>query len=189
MPAILLDLPAGFETARLVARIPRAGDGAALHAAIIASRESLRRWPASLPWILQPQSVESSEVFCRHAAAAFQNRSDFSMLLMLRDTGECAGCLSLHPQDPAVPAYKIGYWCRQSRQRQGLTTEAVRGACCYARQYLHAGRLEIRCDELNLASAGVAERTGFMREACLRQDAITPEGELRNTLVFSYIPV
>lgn len=188
MPAILLDLPAAFETARLLARVPMAGDGAALHDAILASRESLLRWPASLPWILLPQSVESSEAFCRRACSAFQSRSDFSMLLTLRDSGEVAGCLSLHPQNALVPAYKIGYWCRLSLQRRGLMTEAVQGLCRYARQSLNAARLEIRCDEQNLASSGVAERAGFVREACLHHDAITPAGELRNTLVFGYIP-
>jgi RimJ/RimL family protein N-acetyltransferase len=46
----------------------------------------------------------------------------------------------------------------------------------------------IRCDARNTRSAAVAERLGFVREAHLRNEARSTDGELRDTLVFSLIP-
>ena len=59
MPAILhprlLELPERFETDKLVLRAYRAGDGAALFAAVNEDREDLSQW---LPWVDNHQSVD-----------------------------------------------------------------------------------------------------------------------------------
>ena len=66
---ILLDLPASIDTARLLLRAPRAGDGPAVFAAISGSLPEVRRFPASLPWVADEPSVEAFEVWCRSARA------------------------------------------------------------------------------------------------------------------------
>jgi RimJ/RimL family protein N-acetyltransferase len=64
----------------------------------------------------------------------------------------------------------------------------VRLLADYAFETLKANRLEIRCDELNVRSAAIPQRLGFVREGCLRNNATAPDGKLRNMLVFSLIP-
>ena len=66
--------------------------------------------------------------------------------------------------------------------------EAVRLLADFAFNELHANRVMIRCDARNARSAGVAERLGFVREACLRNEARANDGSLRDTLIFALTP-
>jgi len=45
----------------------------------------------------------------------------------------------------------------------------------------------IRCDAENARSAAVPRRLGFTQEGLMRRDSAAPNGELRDTLVFSLI--
>ena len=66
--------------------------------------------------------------------------------------------------------------------------EAVRLLANYAFDTLKANRLEIRCDELNVRSAAIPQRLGFVQEGRLRNNAVATDGRLRTMLVFSLIP-
>ncbi|MBI3229033.1 MAG: hypothetical protein HYZ45_02250 [Burkholderiales bacterium] len=57
---ILLNLPDHLETSRLHMRVPRAGDGAQVYAAVCESLPALRQFTASLPWVVGEQSEENS---------------------------------------------------------------------------------------------------------------------------------
>jgi RimJ/RimL family protein N-acetyltransferase len=52
---------------------------------------------------------------------------------------------------------------------------------------LAANRVEIRCDSRNDRSRRVAEGSGFTFEGRYRRDSLTPDGLLRDTLVFSML--
>jgi len=97
------------------------------------------------------------------------------------------GGTGLHVHDWDIAYFEIGYWIRASAQGHGYVTEAVRLLTDYVFDTLKASRVEIRCDELNVRSAAVPRRLGYVEEGLLRNDSTTPEGELRNTLVFSLI--
>ena len=84
---LLLDLPEQFDTGRLHLRVPRAGDGAALYAAVAESLPELRRFLASLPWVAAEPSPEASEAWCRNAAANFLARRDLPFLMFERESG------------------------------------------------------------------------------------------------------
>ena len=181
---LLIDLPEGFETARLAIRAPRAGDGAALLPALDESLPQLRRFLASLPWVAAEQTLESSEVFCRNAHANFVGRKDFPFLIFEQDSGEIAGVVGLHRVNWGVPKAEIGYWVRTSRAGRGYIGEAVEALCAYAFEHFRAVRLEIVTDEENIASRRVAERCGFALEATLRHERRSPAGDLRNTCIY-----
>ena len=61
---ILLDIPESFETERLLIRVPRAGDGPELNAAVLETFEGLQPW---MPWAKERPSVEKSEENSRRA--------------------------------------------------------------------------------------------------------------------------
>lgn len=185
---ILLDLPARVDTARLVLRPPRAGDGAALHAAIAESLPELRRFLASLPWVGRPQSVDASESFCRHAEANFLARKDLPFLLFERTSGEIVGATGLHRIDWSTVKAEVGYWVRVSRSGRGYIGEAVGAMTAYAFDHLSAARVEIVTDEENAASRRVAERCGFVLEGVLRSERRAPDGSLRNTCIYARLP-
>jgi RimJ/RimL family protein N-acetyltransferase len=182
---LLLELPGHIDTRRLHLRVPRAGDGAALYAAIVESLPELRRFLASLPWVAAEPSPEASEAWCRNAAANFLARRDLPFLMFEREGGALVGATGLHRTVWETPRTEIGYWCRTTCAGRGYVSEAVAAVARYAHENLRAVRVEIVTDEANLASRRVAERCGFELEGVLRHERRAPDGSLRNTCIYA----
>jgi RimJ/RimL family protein N-acetyltransferase len=181
MNPVLLDIPEEFETARLLIRVPRAGDGAGLNAAVVETLEELRKW---MPWAKEVPSVEKSEENSRRAYAKFLLREDMTLRLIHKETGLFLGSSGLHPRGWEVPKFEIGYWCRTRFEGQGYITEAVRGILRFGFATMGARRVEIHCDLLNGRSMRVAERVGMRREGELRNESVGMDGTLRTMVVF-----
>lgn len=184
MNPILLDFPDHFESARLLIRCPRAGDGAALHEAVIESLDELRPW---MPWAAQPPSVADEEALARRAHARWLLREDLMLILLDKANGRVLGGSGLHRIDWAVPRFEIGYWCRTSCVGRGLITESTNAIAAFAFDVLGARRVEIRMDDRNERSWRVAERCGFALEAVLRQNAVDTAGALRDTRIYARV--
>jgi RimJ/RimL family protein N-acetyltransferase len=63
---------------------------------------------------------------------------------------------------------EVGYWLAREARGQGHATRAVRLICRYGLESLGLERIELLAATENGASARVAERAGFTREAVLR---------------------
>ncbi len=176
-------VPEQFETERLIIRMPQAGDGKVINDAIRESLEDLRLW---MPWARVVPSVAESETFAREAALRFRNREDLPLHLFRKSDGLYLGGSGLHNIAWDVPRFEIGYWLRSSAVGQGYVTEAVDGIAAMAFTKLDAVRLEIRCDARNQRSAAVALRAGFTLEARLQKESRGPDGNLRDTLIFTH---
>jgi ribosomal-protein-serine acetyltransferase len=181
---LLLDLPEQIETDRLLIRAPRPGDGPVVNAAIRESQEELRRW---MIWAQEIPHVQETEEHLRQAAARFALREDMMVLLFHRGTGVFIGASGMHNIDWTVPSLEIGYWLHTAHTGQGYMTEAVLALTDYAMEHFSAERIEIRCDALNRASAAVAERAGFRQEGYFRNHMRSPDGTLRDTLVYAWV--
>lgn len=183
---ILLDIPDAFESERLLLRAPQPGDGEALNQAVLESLEELRPW---MPWAADAPTPADSEEVVRRAAARYQAREDFMLLLWHKESGALVGASGMHRIDWEIPAVEIGYWVRTSMAGQGYITEAVNAITHFAFTTLGAHRVEIRCDEQNVRSAAVARRAGFALEGVLRNERRNHLTlELRNTMIFSRLP-
>lgn len=186
VPGVLREVPPERRTQRLRLRSPRPGDGAQVHAAVVETLAHLRAWPASLPWALQEPSVEASEVYCRESAAAFLRREAL-VYLAFDDAGTLVASTSLHAIDWSVPKFELGFWCRASRQRQGLTAEAARELTRLAFEDLGARHVTALPDEANHASRAVCVAAGLALEGVLRHERVSPDGGLRNTCVYAAV--
>lgn len=188
MDPVLIEVPERIVTERLVVRCPRAGDGAALQAAVAESIDDLRPW---LPWAQAVPGVDEQEALVRGMHARFMLRSDLVYSLWEHDgqgrETRLVGGSGLHRIDWSVPRFEIGYWRRSGCGGQGYVTEAVAALARMAFGELKAARVEIRMDDTNAASWRVAERAGFTLEGVLRRDARTPAGTLRDTRVYAKI--
>lgn len=185
-PAILRDVSTELRSPRLLLRAPRAGDGVAVHEAVVETLSVLRAWPASLPWAMAEPSVAASEVFCRESEAAFIRRTAL-VYLVFDEADRFVASTSLHGIDWSVPRFELGYWCRSSRHRQGLMTEAISCLLDYAFASLGARRVYAGTDEQNHPSRALCEAVGMQLEGILRNDRITPAGELRNSCSYARI--
>ena len=188
MPSpLLVEVPQEIETERLFLRVPRAGDGPALHEAVSESLVELRRFIASVPWVAQEQSAESSEIYCRTALSNFVARKDMPYLLFERESSRLVGCAGLHRPNWDMPRFEVGYWCRAASVGNGFITEAVSALVHLAEARLSAVRLELITDAENTRSRAVADRAGFHLEGVLRNERRAPDGSLRNTCVYARV--
>jgi ribosomal-protein-serine acetyltransferase len=188
MPAIahprLLDLPDRFETDKLVLRAYRAGDGAALFAAINEDREDLSRW---LPWIGNHQSVDDAETYVRNMAGKWITRESLILGIFSKDEKTLYGGTGFHGFDWKVPSCEIGWFLRKSARGQGIGAKAV-GLCCkLAFEHIGANRVWGTVDVLNDRSWRLFERVGFTREAHLRGDSRNHHGIIRDTFAYSML--
>jgi RimJ/RimL family protein N-acetyltransferase len=179
-----LDVPRQIETARMIIRCPRPGDGRIVNEAIHETFASLHIW---MPWAKTLQTPAESENFAREAAARYHKVEDFAVTLWDKQSGEFIGASGLHPRDWSVPSFEIGYWVRASREGQGYVTEAVMALTAFAFEQFGAQRVMIRCDARNRRSAAVAERAGYTLEGVLRNEKRANDGNLRDTLVYARI--
>lgn len=181
MKPILLDFPHQFETERVLLRCPLPGDGPMVNEAIRESHEELKKW---MPFAVNLPSVEESEENIRRAHVKFLLREDLRLHMFLKSSGRFIGSTGLHRINWEVGRFEIGYWLRKVEFGQGLMTETVHGIVHWASEYLHARRIEIRCDARNLRSRKVAERAGFHLEAVLRRDEPDVKSQPSDTTVY-----
>ncbi len=181
----LIPLPDELRSARLVIRPYRPDDAPAVFAAIDESRALLSPW---LPWVHYHRDVGDTRDFCTRAAAGWLLRSSLDLGIFAARDGAYLGGTGIPRLDWRARTFEIGYWLRGAATGQGYVGEAVRMLARLAFEELGANRLEIRCDARNDRSKHVPERLGFPLEARLRNDALDPAGQPRDTLVFAIIP-
>ena len=183
---ILRNVLRELRTDRLLLRCPQEGDGLRVHEAVVETLEQLRAWPASLPWAMFEPSAAASETFCRESAAAFIQRTQL-VYLAFDELGSLVASTSLQTINWSVPKFEVGFWCRASRQRQGLTAEAVAALVRYAFDGLGANRIAALVDEKNLASRAVCESVGMALEGVMRNERVTPNGVFCNTCIYAAV--
>jgi RimJ/RimL family protein N-acetyltransferase len=184
---ILIDLPSEITTERLLLRVPRAGDGPRVNAAVVESAAELAPW---MPWANPTPKVEDTEVWCRQAAAKFLGREQIPFSIYPKDDPTyCIGNAGLHHVYWKIPTAEVGYWIRTSETGKGYATEAVGALVKFAFETMKVNRLQLRCDLKNRRSAGVAERCGFLLEGVMRSDSLDHDGKLRDTCLYSRIRV
>ena len=188
MEPLLEDVPERIDTERLILRCACGSDAAAVNAAVCESIDDLRPY---MPLAQTEPTLARSEADCRRMQAQFLLREELPMFMFERrangSEGDFVGGTGLHRIDWRVRSFEVGYWCRTTRQRRGLVTEAVRALTQTAFEHLRACRVEIRMDDTNQRSWRVAMRTGFVLEGLLRSESLTPQGEPRDTRVYALV--
>ena len=81
----------------------------------------------------------------------------------------------------------LGYWVRESAQRQGAATAAARLLSLYAFAVLNQTRVEIVVAAGNEPSCAVARRTGATHE-CLARNRLKLHGKPVDAHVFALVP-
>ena len=179
---LLLEVPAELPGARIVLRAFRDDEAPMLWEAVDSSRPHLTAW---MPWVNEHSSLEFSRDYVRRMQAKWILREDFPMGIWRLADGRLLGATGLHRIDWAIPAMEIGYWLRPDAAGAGYATEAVQLLVRLAFGQLQAERVEIRCDALNLRSAAIPRRLGFVHEATLRCARRNADNALADTLVFA----
>jgi RimJ/RimL family protein N-acetyltransferase len=126
-------------------------------AAINASLEHLRPW---MPWAASPATEQSVGEFIGNAITAWDSGSAFDFAIRDRGTDEIiGGCGLMARRGPGV--LEIGYWVAAHRSGQGVGTAVTQALTSVARTVDACERVEIHCDERNVASAAIPRRLGY----------------------------
>lgn len=181
-------VPESFETPRLHLRPFSEADAPQLHEALVETITQLRENLWFLPWVAEPQTLQSAEARCRKAQDDVRLRLDLPYLVFDQRTGRLVASVGLHRTDWAVPKTEVGYWVRTSDVGKGYATEAVNALTTWALNTLGAKRVELVTDERNTASRAVALRCGFALERILYHTSKDPDGRLRNSCVYIKLP-
>ena len=184
MDPILRDVPEEFETERLLLRVPRAGDGAEMHEAIVESADHLRVW---VPWAKPDITVDEEEALQRKKRIDFLAREEFYFNIYLKGPGTLVGVIALWNIDWEVPKFEIGYFIRTSLEGQGFATEAVNGITRFAFDQFGALRIQITSPLQNEPSWRVAENAGYTLEGIIRNDYRDVDGNLLDSKYYSKI--
>ncbi len=148
---------------------------------IDANRAHLGKW---LSWVESTLAVEDTlkYLFDKEEQTEKGTKIEYGIYL----GREYIGNVSIFDISTKNKSGEIGYWLSSSHARHGYMTEAVKTLEKEAFENLELNRVQIKCDERNIASAGVAKKCGYKYEGTLRQNMRNNYyNDLRNTLVFS----
>jgi RimJ/RimL family protein N-acetyltransferase len=173
-----------IHTQRLVLRCWQPTDAPLLKAAIDANLEHLR------PWMLwarhEPTDLRRKIEQLRRCRGEFDLGQDFAYGMFDHAETQVLGSTGLHTRAGAG-AREIGYWVHKDHINQGLATEATAALTKVALLIDMVARVEIHCDSNNVRSAAVPRKLGFCHEATLRHRTRTPDGQPRDTMVWTLL--
>ncbi|GAA4994097.1 GNAT family N-acetyltransferase [Kitasatospora paranensis] len=129
-----------------------------LNEAVRTDLEHLRPW---MPWAKEEPSLERSIEMSRAGEEVWDAGTDFMYVLTAPDGSDAViGAFGLHSRI-GPGALEIGYWVAQAHNGRGLATEGARALTAAALGLPGVDRVEIHCDEANLASASVPRKLGY----------------------------
>jgi RimJ/RimL family protein N-acetyltransferase len=171
-----------IETARLTLRPFKLSDLDALHA--IHGDESNTRWLYN-----DPRSLGETRELLAHKTAgnALRTEGDWlSAAVVLRDTDELVGDVSLLWASETHRQGEIGFVFHRVHQGNGYATEAGRPMLAFAFDTVGLHRVVGRLEARNNASARVLEKLGMRREAHLVENEWV-KGEWQSELVYAVL--
>jgi RimJ/RimL family protein N-acetyltransferase len=176
-----MDLPRPIETKRLILRPWEPGDADELQAALGESVDHLKPW---IPWALpEPPTIDQARDLLSTWIEEFRSGKTYIFATFDRSDSSLIGGVGLYPR-VGPDALEIGYWIRFTRAGSGFATEASRALTQVGFGVPNIARLEIHTSPDNLSSMRVPEKLGYALLE-IRRTEIEPEGQLRETAVFT----
>ena len=142
-------------------------------------------------WQLWFTSVPNPEQVGAYIATALdlqQMDSALAFSIIEIGTGRILGSTRFCNIDVKNRRVEIGYtWYRQSVQRTGVNSECKLLLMQHAFEQLQCIAVEFRTHWHNLESRAAIERLGAKQDGVLRQHQLMPDGQYRDTVVFSIL--
>jgi RimJ/RimL family protein N-acetyltransferase len=159
--------PERYVGAGFVLRSYDLGDGRLLSQASDESFEHLRPW---MPWATPQQPIEDAERLVRQFRARYLLAEDFVIGVFSSDEQRLLGGTGFHLREGPLTtcSAEIGMFIRQSEAGRGLGSRVLASLLDWGFSEWPWLRLAWRCDQRNVASVRVAEKSGLRHEGILR---------------------
>ena len=154
---------------------------------VAAAREAVDTVGAWMPWCHASYGPADAKEWFDECASGLAARSAYDLGIFSADDGELSGGIAVNQISWRWNYGNIGYWVRQSRQRQGIALRAVRAIARFGFNDLKLTRLEIVIAVDNVASRRVAENAGATFECIARNRLVLLERPI-DAAVYSLIP-
>ena len=155
----------------------RVDDVDALLDAVEESRDHLR---PHMPWA--DESRAELAAFVAEAVQQWATGRDRNFVIEDVASGELLGGCGLHARVGA-DGLEIGYWLRAGATGRGRVTAAARALTEAALAVDGVTRVEIHCDEANVASAAVPRRLGYRLDR-IERDVVSAPGDLGRSMIW-----
>jgi RimJ/RimL family protein N-acetyltransferase len=187
--ALALKLPTHIVGSRIALLAYQDGDAQTMFDLTQRNRDMLEHW---MYWAAGMRTLESFHDWVASTQQDWRERKEFCFGIVpieqfSQGKRAIVGGVSLFNANWAVPSFEVGYFLDRAQHGNGLVSEAIQLLVNYGFTELHAKRVWASCDANNQASEAVMKRVGMQLEGRLRNDRLTPKGELRDTLVYSVL--
>ena len=169
---------------RLCLRPWQDDDAERLCEAARASVASVGRW---LPWCHADYQRDEAVVWIARCRDGWHAGEHVALPIFDAAGTELLGAVGLNQFNRAQRSANLGYWVRQSCQRQGIAASACRLAAGFGFAQLGLARIEIVVLPDNHASRRTAEKLGAQFEAIARH-RLWVHGQPRDAAVYALIP-
>jgi RimJ/RimL family protein N-acetyltransferase len=163
--------PELLDAGLLMLRRLRLEDAGAIAAAVGASMDHLRPW---MPWAT-PDSADprTQRVRVAEADEMWAQGTDFIYSIVTAGDGSLAGEIGLHRRvdDGGI---EIGYWIAERQTRRGLASAAAGALTEVALRLPGVTRVEIHCDEANVASSAIPRKLGYRLDKVISHEPEAP---------------
>ena len=145
------------------------------------NRKHLLPW---FPWVTLNKQIEDSLKYLFDVDVKFKagEKIDYGIYV----NNEYIGNIGIFNINKKNKSAEIGYWLSTKFTRNGYMTEAL--GVLEKESFLNnnLNRIQIKCDERNIPSAGVAKKAGYLLEGKYREDSYSEYfKDFRNTFIFS----
>jgi len=151
---------------KLLLRPWRPCDVDALYEAACESISTVGRW---LPWCHAGYSRADAVEWIAHCQSGWHDGEHFAFPIFDATSGELLGGAGLNQRNRIHRSASLGYWVRQTRQRQGIACAAARLVAQFGFDQLALVRIGIAVLPDNTASRHTALKIGAQFEAISRQ--------------------
>jgi len=169
----------------LVLRPFTVADAAEFVNAVLESMGTVGRW---MPWCHANYAIEDALEWFSYCDKSRLDGSEYSFGIFNANTNEFLGGVGLNEINRKNrSSANLGYWIRESCQRQGIATKAIQVCRDFGFRELNLTRIEIVAIESNTASNAAAKRAGAQFE-CLARNGLVMNGLPYTAAVYSLIP-
>lgn len=160
-----------IETERLILRRFEVGD----------AREMYENWAsdhevtAFLTWEPHP-NAEVTRALLETWVAEYVNGDYFNWVMILKESGQAIGNISVVKADERIDAAEMGYCMSRAHWGKGLMPEALRAVTAFLFDKVGMNRVSAKHDARNPKSGRVMAKSGMKFEGVLRQAGLSNAG-------------
>jgi len=149
---------------------------------------ALRSNPETMKYIPRPL-VKTKEDALEHIAmidAKIETNEGINWAITIKGNPKLIGIIGHYRIKPENYRAEIGYMLDPEFHGKGIIPEAIKGVVDYGFQVMQLHSIEAIIDPENTASARVLEKSGFVKEAHLKENEYY-EGRFLDTVIYSIL--